>query len=171
MRLSFLVLLTASCAAAAPAAPPAPAPADSTSPAPSASASSAPSASSSPSPATDSAPPAPPAGPVPIGGSVLVGDINAPPHFDPKPTIVALKPKLLDCFNQARAGNPSLHGKLTVRILVNEAGAALSAEADPGGNAYDPGLVRCIDGVVKGGVKFPKPGGMATVSAPLVFRP
>jgi hypothetical protein len=106
-----------------------------------------------------------------VGGSVLVGDINAPPSFDPKPTIVALKPKLLDCFNQARAGNPSLHGKLTVRILVNEAGAGMSAEADPGGNAYDPVLVKCIDGIVKGGVKFPKPGGMATVSAPLVFRP
>jgi hypothetical protein len=102
---------------------------------------------------------------------VLVGDINAPPTFDPKPTIVALKPKLLDCYNQARAGNPSLHGKITVRILVDAAGAGLSAEADPGGNAYDPGLVKCIDGVIKAGVKFPKPGGTATVSAPLLFRP
>jgi hypothetical protein len=140
---------------------------------PSASTSAAPAASNSPptAAATDSTPSAPPAGPVPIGGSVLVGDINAPPHFDPKPTIVALKPKLLECFNQARASNPSLHGKLTVRIQVNEAGAALSADADPGGNAYDPGLVKCIDGVVKNGVKFPKPGGMATVAAPLVFRP
>jgi hypothetical protein len=171
MRFSGLLLLTASCAAAAPAA--APAPADSASPAPSTATSSAPAASSSAvaAAATDSTPPAPPAGPVPIGGSVLVGDINAPPHFDPKPTIVALKPKLLECFNQARASNPSLHGKLTVRIQVNEAGAALSADADPGSNAYDPGLVKCIDGVVKDGVKFPKPGGMATVAAPLVFRP
>jgi len=171
MRLSLLLVLTASCAAAAPASPAVPAPADSTSPAPDTS--SAPAASSPPAPAaaTDSTPPAPPPGPVPIGGSVLVGDINAPPHFDPKPTIVALKPKLLECFNQARASNPSLHGKLTVRIQVNEAGVALSADADPGGNAYDPGLVKCIDGVVKNGVKFPKPGGMATVAAPLVFRP
>ncbi len=171
MRISLLLLLTASCAAVAPASPAAPAPADSTSPAPDTSG--APAASSPPASAaaTDSTPPAPPPGPVPIGGSVLVGDINAPPHFDPKPTIVALKPKLLECFNQARASNPSLHGKLTVRIQVNEAGAALSADADPGGNAYDLGLVKCIDGVVKNGVKFPKPGGMATVAAPLVFRP
>jgi hypothetical protein len=173
VRLAFLLVLTASCAAAAPATSPAPAPTDSTTSAPSSDTSSAPAASSPPAPAaaTDATPPATPAGPVPIGGSVLVGDINAPPHFDPKPTIVALKPKLLECFNQARASNPALHGKLTVRIQVNEAGAALSADADPGGNAYDPGLVKCIDGVVKNGVKFPKPGGMATVAAPLVFRP
>ncbi len=165
MRTSVLLLL-ASCASAPPAAPATP-----DVPSPSASApvdSSAPSASSAPADATASAHPA---GPPPIGGSVLVGDINAPPGFDPKPTIVALKPKLLDCFNQARANNPGLHGKLTVRILVNDAGAGLGAEADPGGHAYDPALVQCIDGVIKAGVKFPKPGGTATVSAPLVFRP
>jgi len=166
MRTSVLLLL-ASCASAPPAAPATP-DVPST---PSASApvdSSAPPASSAPADATASAHPA---GAPPIGGSVLVGDINAPPGFDPKPTIVALKPKLLDCFNQARANNPGLHGKLTVRILVNDAGAGLGAEADPGGHAYDPALVQCIDGVIKAGVKFPKPGGTATVSAPLVFRP
>lgn len=168
MRLSLLLLITASCAAAAPA-PLAPAPAAAASPASStAPADSSPSALAA---GTDAASAASPPAPVPVGGSVLVGDINAPPHFDPKPTIVALKPKLLECFNQVRAGNPSLHGKLTIRIQVNEAGAALSADANPGGNAYDPALVKCIDGVVKNGVKFPKPGGMATVSAPLVFRP
>jgi hypothetical protein len=100
----------------------------------------------------------------------MVGPINAPPSFDPRPVMVALKPKLLDCFNQARAANPSLHGKLTVRIQVNEAGAALSADADTTFPAYDSTLVACIDALVKGGVKFPKPGGMATVAAPLVFR-
>lgn len=102
---------------------------------------------------------------------MLVGDINAPRSFDPKPTLVALAPRLLGCYNQARTGNPSLHGKLTVRIVVNEAGMGLSADAEPGGHAYDPVLVKCIDGLVKDGVKFPKPGGTATISAPLVFRP
>jgi hypothetical protein len=164
---SLLLFMLTSCASA----PAAPAAAPDVPAAPSAS---APAASSEP-PAARSAPAdatasAPPPGPPPIGGSVLVGDINAPPGFDPKPAIVALKPKLLDCFNQARAGNPFLHGKITVRILVNEAGAGLGAEADPGGHAYDPVLVKCIDGVVKD-AKFPKPGGQATVSAPLVFRP
>jgi hypothetical protein len=124
-------------------------------------------ASSAVPPASTSAP----VGPVPTGGSVMIGDIMGPPNFDPKPTLVALKPKLVDCFNQARAGNPSLHGKITMRILVNEAGTGMSAEADPGAPAYDPALVKCVDGVIKAGVKFPKPGGMATISAPFVFRP
>lgn len=165
---ALLLLLLASCASAPAATPVAPDVPSAPSSSPSAESSAPPATSSAPADATASAP-AP--GPVPAGGSVLVGDINAPPTFDPKPTIVALKPQLLGCYNQARAGNPSLHGKLTVRILVNEAGVGLSAEADPGGHAYDPVLVKCIDGVVKAGVKFPKPGGTATVSAPLVFRP
>ncbi len=137
------------------------------------SASSLPTAPTTPTASTASSAPDSPASAPPVGGAVIVGDINAPKSFDPKPTLVALKPKLLDCFNQARAVTPGLHGKLTVRIVVNEAGTALSAEADatPGQGAYDPVLVKCIDGVVKAGVKFPKPGGMATVSAPLLFRP
>jgi hypothetical protein len=112
-----------------------------------------------------------PVGPPPVGGSVLIGEINAPKSFEPRPTLLTLQPKLLDCYNQTRASRPTLHGKLTLHIVINEGGQALSAEADPGGNAYDPGLVQCIEGVLKAGPKFPKPGGTATVAAPLVFRP
>lgn len=100
----------------------------------------------------------------------MVGEINAPKNFDPKPVIVALKPKLLDCFNQARAGNPSLHGKITLRIVVNEAGGANAVDADQTSPAYDAALVTCIDTLMRASAKFPKPGGMATVAAPLVFR-
>jgi hypothetical protein len=101
----------------------------------------------------------------------MVGDINAPKGFDPKPVIVALKPKLIDCYNQARATNPSLHGKITLRITVNEAGKTNGVDADQTNPAYDDNLVSCIDAMMKASAKFPKPGGMATVSAPLVFRP
>ena len=101
---------------------------------------------------------------------MLVGDINAPKSFDPKPAIVALSSKLVDCFNQARATNPSLHGKITLRITVNESGKVNGVDADQGSNAYDPNLVSCIDAMMKASAKFPKPGGMATVGAPLVFR-
>jgi hypothetical protein len=112
-----------------------------------------------------------PSGPPPTGGSVMVGDINAPKNFDPKPTVVGLKPKLLDCYNQARATNPSLHGKITLRIAVNESGITNGVDADQTSPAYDANLVSCIDTMMKASAHFPKPGGMATVAAPLVFRP
>jgi hypothetical protein len=104
---------------------------------------------------------------------VLVGDINAPKNFNPKPTILKMQQQLVDCFNQARATNPDLRGKLTLRITVNEAGVVNGVEADPsaGGHANDPALVSCIESAMKAGAHFPKPGGTATVVAPLVFRP
>lgn len=123
-------------------------------------------------PASGSAPTPAPAGPPPVGGVVVIGQINAPKSFDPRPTLVTLQPKLLDCYNQTRASRPDLRGKLTLHIVVNEGGQALSADADATGAAYDAGLVQCIEGVLKAaGPKFPKPGGTATVNAPLVFRP
>ena len=119
-----------------------------------------------------SAPASAPAAPsIPTGGSVLVGDINAPKGFNPKPTVEAFKPQLVDCYNQARALTPDLHGKVTLRIQVNEAGAVLSVDAEPGGHAADPVLVACVNDAMKATAHFPKPGGMATVNAPLVFRP
>jgi hypothetical protein len=53
---------------------------------------------------------------------------------------------------------------------VNEAGTVLRVDAEPGGSANTPALVACIGEALKT-TPFPKPGGMATVVAPLVFRP
>lgn len=123
-------------------------------------------------PEASAAPPAPSTPPpVPTGGAVLIGEINAPKTFNPRPTVEAFSAQLVDCYNKARAGKPNLHGKLTLQINVNEAGAVLSVDAAPGGRANNPGLVSCIEGAMKAGAHFPKPGGMATVNAPLVFRP
>jgi hypothetical protein len=102
-----------------------------------------------------------------------VGDVPGTPRFDPKPAIEAMKPDLLDCFNRARGANPALHGKLTLNIVVNEAGHVNRVDASPGGPgvlAGDAGLVACIGDTMKARAQFPKPGGMATVTAPLVFR-
>jgi hypothetical protein len=101
---------------------------------------------------------------------VLIGEIASPPKFDPKPTLDALKPELLSCYNRARQNNPSLHGKLNLRINVNEGGSVLLVDAEPGGTAADPALVACLGDAVKA-AHFPKPPGMATITAPLVFRP
>ena len=100
-----------------------------------------------------------------------MGDIMAPKGFNPKPVVDSMTPKLLDCYNQARASNPELRGKLTLHIQVNEAGAVLSVDADQSDKAYDPTLVSCINDTMKASAHFPKPGGMATVNAPLVFHP
>ena len=168
MRRTSLFLLLAGCASAPPTST-ATATATATS-TPTATSTSTSTSTSTPTP-TPTSTPTPTANPVPTGGSVLVGDINAPKGFDPKPVIVSMSDKLVDCYNQARAGNPSLHGKVTLQIVVNEAGAVLSVDADRSGNAYDPTLVQCVDGAMKAGAHFPKPGGTATVAAPLVFRP
>ncbi|HLK38527.1 MAG TPA: AgmX/PglI C-terminal domain-containing protein [Polyangiaceae bacterium] len=108
--------------------------------------------------------------PVPTGGSVLLGDVAAPKGFDPTPTLVAAQQKLVACYNQARASNPALHGKLKLRIEVNELGAVLNVSAEPGGSANDPTLVACAGEGLKT-VTFPRPPGTATLIVPMVFRP
>jgi hypothetical protein len=84
---------------------------------------------------------------------------------------VAFEPQLLSCYNQARASNASLHGKLKLRIQISETGTVLSVAAEAGGSANDPALVACIGEAMGGAGRFPKPTGTATVIAPLVFRP
>jgi hypothetical protein len=93
----------------------------------------------------------------------------APKHFDPKPTLDSLSPDLVGCYQRARARSPSLHGRLNLRVVVNEAGAVQSVQGEPGGSANDPALVACIGDAMKQ-ASFPKPGGMATIVVPLVFR-
>jgi hypothetical protein len=77
---------------------------------------------------------------------------------------------MIGCYNKARASKPDLAGKLKLLILVNAAGTVLKVDAEAGGSANDQHLVDCLGDVLKTAA-FPKPGGMATVVAPLVFRP
>jgi hypothetical protein len=93
----------------------------------------------------------------------------APKHFNPKPTLDSLSLDLVGCYQKARARKPSLHGKLKLRVVVNEAGAVQSVESESGGSADDPSLVACIGDAMKEAT-FPKPSGMATIVVPLVFR-
>jgi hypothetical protein len=109
-------------------------------------------------------------GPTPTGGTVLVGDIVAPKGFDPKPTIDGMKGPMLGCYNKARAAHPDLAGKLSIRITIGEGGAVQSVDANPGGHANSPDLVACRGDALRS-AKFPKPGGTAIVTAPLVFHP
>ena len=168
--LSLMLLFVTACASAPTSVPAAPAreqandPGAAPAPAPE-------QANDSPAPAPASASaPAPPLGPLPTGGTVLIGEIASPPSFDPKATLDTLKPQLLSCYNQARRSAPALRGKLKLRININEVGTVLMVDAEPGGSAADPALVACLGDAIKA-AHFPKPAGMATVTAPLVFRP
>ncbi len=120
--------------------------------------------------ASASAPAPAPAKPPATGGSVLIGEIAAPKAFDPKPTVVSLQPQLLACYNQARADTPGLHGKLKVRVVVNEAGTVINVDEEPGGTASNAEMLSCISSATRV-VHFPKPAGTATIVVPLVFRP
>jgi hypothetical protein len=102
-------------------------------------------------------------------GYVFIGEIAGTPKFDPKSTLEGLKPQLLDCYQRARVTAPALRGKLTLHITVNEAGAV--TRVDGQGPANDAGFVGCLGDALKAGGPFPRPGGTAVVTAPLVFRP
>jgi hypothetical protein len=149
VRAAILLLLAASCGGAKP-------------------------AETAPSSANRTSTPAPTstpvAAPTPTGGIVIVGDIAAAKNFDPRRTLDTSAPSLLDCYNKVRATQPALSGKLTLLIAINESGAVLKVDPQPGGSANVPELVACIEDVLKA-TPFPKPGGMATVIAPLLFRP
>jgi hypothetical protein len=119
---------------------------------------------------TSTSTPTPTPTPPPTGGSLLIGDIASPKSFDPKPTLLSLETQFVACYNRARASTPSLHGKLKLVIHVDEAGTCVGVEAEAGGSANDGALVACLGDVLKT-ARFPKPGGSATVIAPLVFRP
>ena len=101
---------------------------------------------------------------------MLVGEIPSTKKFDPKGAVEGAKPAMLDCYNKARAGSPALSGKLKLLIVVNAAGNVLKVDADPGGSADNAILLACIGEALKA-VTFPKPGGLATIAVPLVFRP
>ena len=119
-------------------------------------------------PASAAPAPAPPPPPM-TEGVVNIGDVVGPPTFDAKTTLTALKPAFLHCYNETRILIPDLHGKLTLRLRLNEAGSVTATESEPGGRANDPGLLGCIGDAMKTAT-FPKPGGTATITVPLVFR-
>ncbi len=100
----------------------------------------------------------------------MFGDIASAKSFDPKATLNGLQDQLLACYNKERGAKPELRGKLRMRAIVNQAGAVVNAEPEEGGLSKETGLVDCVTVTLKAAT-FPKPGGMATVSIPLLFRP
>jgi outer membrane biosynthesis protein TonB len=72
------------------------------------------------------------------------------------------------CYDKALLVNPTLKGKISVTILINEKGRVESVEISED-TVKDAEVVKCIKGVVSR-LRFPKPdGGPASVTFPFVF--
>ncbi len=78
------------------------------------------------------------------------------------------QPAFEACYERARAADPLLQGRVTVRFLIDRNGSVTSA-SDGGSNVNNPALVRCVLRAFHG-LNFPKPeGGAVTVVYPLMF--
>lgn len=99
---------------------------------------------------------------------VTIGDITSPSTFDPKSLLDDALPRLRECYAAALKVTPSLHGKMMVRVVVNEAGKVTNVEEDKS-TTKDAGLFECVKTALSP-IAFPKPGGMATILVPLKFK-
>ena len=102
-------------------------------------------------------------------GEVLLGDIEAPKQFNPKPTLEGLKSQFESCYKSALGRDASIHGRLKVRFIVEESGKVSLSEDAGSSSLKDAPLIACVNDALKGAA-FPKPGGTATVTFPLSFR-
>jgi hypothetical protein len=95
--------------------------------------------------------------------------VVGPAKFDPTAALAKLKPELSRCYDETRTLTPDLHGKLTLQLRLSDAGAVTDTSGLPGGSANDPGLVGCIADAAKA-IPFPRPGGTATITVPVIFK-
>jgi hypothetical protein len=73
------------------------------------------------------------------------------------------------CYESGAKNNPSLAGKVSVKLTIDKTGAVIAAE-ETSGAFPDKAVVSCILDVFKT-LKFPKPGGMVIINYPLMFKP
>jgi len=74
------------------------------------------------------------------------------------------------CYENALRNDPSLHGRVTVKFMIDRSGAVAVA-ADGGSDIPDEGVRRCVVTSFLG-LSFPQPeNGTVTVVYPIVFSP
>ena len=72
------------------------------------------------------------------------------------------------CYDKALTNNPSLKGKIAVKIVVKEDGRVGSVELSED-TLKDADVAKCVKGII-GRLRFPKPeGGPATIVYPYSF--
>ena len=101
--------------------------------------------------------------------TVTLGEIFGPATFDVKTTLTKAIPDFRSCYVASLRASPGLHGKMTVSFVADESGKV--TRVDPvKSTTNDPPLFECVKRVLLA-TTFPKPGGIATVTVPLKFRP
>jgi hypothetical protein len=74
------------------------------------------------------------------------------------------------CYQNALKANPNLQGRVTVRFLIDRAGA-VSVASDGGSDIPDEGVRRCVVSSFTA-LSFPAPeSGVVTVVYPIMFSP
>ena len=74
------------------------------------------------------------------------------------------------CYENGLRTNPNLTGRVTVRLVIDRAGA-VSQSSDGGSDLPDPAVVACV-ARASGNLSFPTPeGGIVTVAYPILFSP
>jgi hypothetical protein len=74
------------------------------------------------------------------------------------------------CYENALRNNPSLHGRVTVKFMIDRSGAVAFA-AEGGSDIPDEGVRRCVVSSFLG-LSFPQPeNGTVTVVYPIMFTP
>lgn len=78
--------------------------------------------------------------------------------------------KFRACYEKGLTANPSLQGKVTVRFVIGQDGAVVSA-ANDGSTLSDKNVVQCVVNAFQE-ISFPKPeNGVVVVKYPIVFSP
>ena len=100
-------------------------------------------------------------------------DLTAAPPYPPSAlhdTFSKAEAKLIACYLPGKKRDPTLRGKVIVKITINGAGSA-SQVTDEKSNLQDPEVIACVIRTVKT-LRFTKPvEGSVTVIYPFIFRP
>jgi len=84
--------------------------------------------------------------------------------------IIVSRAAIKKCYDKALTSNPTLKGKLSVKININEQGRVDSTEIVED-SLHDAEVATCVKDVIDG-LRFPKPaGGSASVTFPFAFDP
>ena len=100
-----------------------------------------------------------------VGKTEVDGEVDA---ASVAKTIKGSSAAVKRCYDKALLANPTLKGKISVTIFINEKGRVQNIEISED-TLKDAEVTKCIKGVISR-LRFPKPdGGVASVTFPFVF--
>jgi hypothetical protein len=103
-----------------------------------------------------------------LGATIVNGDMPGEVIFR---VVRKDNARLLSCYQRGLNANPHLEGRITAKVVIDEAGA-IANNSDGGSDLPDADVVACVLGELRK-LRFParKAGSTATVILPLYLRP